>query len=236
MDENGLVTAVRGGEATITARFSENENRKDTVKIRVNVHVTGAVCNEKGMRIEAGTHAFGNVKLQPTDATNKNMTWTSTDDTIASVTNTSNRPRIEAHKWGRVLLTGVTEDGGFEASFYVNVGALHKALILKKATLSNGALVADLSNQSDMHITSATLLIKGTDAHGSEIEEEIVVSLDAAAGQLLEGVTVPMTTPLKGVSAAVIAWETDTGYYTNNDQIKYTYRISGGLQEWCTVR
>lgn len=236
VDENGLVTAVRGGEATITACFSENENRRDTVKIRVNVHVTGAVCNEKGMRIEVGTHAFGNVKLQPTDATNKNMTWTSTDETIASVTNTSNRPRIEAHKWGRVQLTGVTEDGGFEVSFSVNVGALHEAIVLKKAALSSGALVADISNLSDMHMTSVTLLIKGTDAQGSDVEETIVVPLDAAAGQLLEGVTVPMTARLKGVSAAVIAWETDTGYYTNSDQIKYTYRISGGLQEWCTAQ
>ena len=232
MDENGVVTAVRGGETTVEVCSAENEKRSASVKIRVNVHVTGATCDQKGMRLEIGTHAFGNVKVQPLDATNKNMTWTSSDESIASVTNNSNRPRIEGHKWGRVQLTGITEDGGYEASFFVNVGALHEALVLKKAKLSGRTLTAELSNASDMHMTSVTLMVCGTDGRGQAVEEEIVLPLDNAPGPDPCVISAELSQTLSDASAAVVAWETDTGYYSNADELKFSYRISGGLQEW----
>ena len=228
VSDTGLVTALSGGETTVTVVSAENEKRKASVTVRVNVPVSGVKIDQKGMRLEVGTHAFGNAKMQPLDATNKNMTWVSSDPTVAAVTNTSNRPRVEGYKWGRVLLTGTTVDGGFTASFHVNVGALHEAMVVESAKVKDGQLWVTLSNPSDMHMTAATIALSNG--------EEADIALDLAPGAVSEPVAVPVAGELKKLSAAVAAWESDTGYHANDDTQKYTYRIAGGLQLWVNVK
>jgi hypothetical protein len=55
--------------------------------------------------------------LQPDHATNKNLTWSSSDSTVARVAGGAVTPLKE----GTAVITAVTEDGGFEAACHVTV-------------------------------------------------------------------------------------------------------------------
>jgi len=223
VDENGVITTTRGGITTVTATTTDGTNRSATVTVRSIVPIEGAYFDQKSVRVDVGEHTFAYAKILPLDATVKDMTWVSSDPGIASVSGTDNRVRIEGCKWGRCVVTGTTEQGGYTASIFVNVGALRSPLALKDVTTVEGKRCAIVRNDSDMHITSITLSV----SDGS-VKEETVYAVDLAPGQELQ-------LPVEGgsnVSAAVYAYETDTGFYNNADELLYSYRISPGMQEW----
>lgn len=227
VDKDGTVKAAGGGITTITAYSSETRTIKSTVEIAIVVDVESVHFDEKGIRIPVGDHAFATAKVRPGDATFKDMNWVTSDPTVAVVTNHSHRPRIEGRKWGRCTITGTTQRGGFKASLNVNIGALHEAITVYSATAADGNLM--LNNHSDMHFTGLTLALRMAD--GSTVEKRI--SADIAPFTL----NAPVAVDLQGVrEAAVLAWETDTGYYTNQDVLKNSYRISSGLLEWASVK
>ena len=55
--------------------------------------------------------------VEPADATNQNVIWSSSDDSIASV---DENGLVTAHKYGTAVITATTEDGGFTAQCKVN--------------------------------------------------------------------------------------------------------------------
>lgn len=230
VDQNGKVTAKGGGETSVVVTSIENPSRKATVNIEIVVPVESVHFDEKGLRIPVGEHAFATAKVRPGDTTQKEMNWVSSDESVAIVTNSDHRPRIEALKWGRCTLTGTTVHGGYTASINVNVGALHKAVLVKTASASGGFSVT-LENHSDMHITGVTLSLR--DPAGNLTTAE--VETDLAPFSVSEAI--PVEAIISGrPEMAVAAWETDTGYYTNLDEVRYSYRISSGLLEWKSAR
>lgn len=234
VDENGLVTAVAGGITTVNVYSMTNENRSAEAEIYVDVPVTGAKVDQTGLRLGVGTHVFGRVKMTPLDATEKGITWISSDTTVATVTNATNQPRIEGHKWGRAILKGTTIDGGFEVELHVNVGTLTEAAKLDKAGRSNGALNISVTNNSDMHLTALRVSVhKGDD---NSTLEEITVPVDIAPFASVEGITVPVERAYSGMKAAISGWETDTGFYNNQDVQMYAYRIAPGQLVWKSTK
>jgi len=229
VDEDGTVTAAGGGITTVTAYSSESKSIKSTVKIAIVVEVESVHFDEKGIRVPVGEHAFATAKVRPGDATFKDMTWVSSNPEVAIVTNSSHRPRIEGLKWGRCTITGTTVRGGYSASINVNIGALHDAITVYSASAAGGKISLMLNNHSDMHFTGLTLAF--TTADGSVIEKQIAADIAPFA------INAPVEVEIQGAKeAAVMAWETDTGYYTNMDVLKNSYRISSGLMDWKTVK
>ena len=225
VDANGLVTATGGGETKITAYSAANERIQNTVTIRVHVPVESVTFEQKALRLGVGEHVFAPAKVLPQDASVKEMTWTISDETVATVSGSTRRPRVEGVKWGRCTLTGTTVDGGCTASITINVGALQDAVTLKSITRENGAVTAVLENHSDMHITGVTLALEGAS------EDALTLQTDLAPGAVSESVKLSVTASGR-VSAAVSAWETDTGFYNNSDKQLFSYRIPHGRQAW----
>ena len=87
VDENGVVTAVAGGTATITATSVANENITATCDIKVLKHTTGISLDKNEMELAKGeTSAPLAVTFDPADTDDsKDLTWTSSDDTVATV-------------------------------------------------------------------------------------------------------------------------------------------------------
>lgn len=87
VDENGVVTAVAGGTATITATSAVNENITATCDIKVLKHTTGISLDKNEMELAKGeTSAPLAVTFEPADTDDsKDLTWTSSDDTVATV-------------------------------------------------------------------------------------------------------------------------------------------------------
>jgi len=230
VDENGVVTTLRGGIATVIARTTDGSNRRAEVTIRSIVPVENVYFDQKSIRVEIGNHDFAYAKLKPLDATIKDMTWVSSDPSVATVSGEDTRVRITGHKWGRCTVTGTTEQGGYSASIAVSVGALRDVLTLENVSSEEGKVYAVIRNNSDMHITSATLVC----ADSSGEQEEVSLALDLPAGAATNAMEIGSSAKIR--RAALKAWETDTGYENDAGALRYAYRISPGLQEWKSVK
>ena len=124
---NGVVKAVKGGTtATITAWVDENGNgtqdrseKSDTCSVTVNkevVKVTG-VTVDSTMSVRVNQEKALSATVLPSDATNKNVTWSVANSNIASVSN----GKVKGLKAGTTTLTVKTEDGGFTANSTLTV-------------------------------------------------------------------------------------------------------------------
>ena len=84
VDQNGKVTAVKPGTATIKATVGDHEA---TVIVTVpEVHIDTVYINKTETSIEKGNSETLNVIINPEDTTDdKTVTWSSTDTTIATV-------------------------------------------------------------------------------------------------------------------------------------------------------
>ena len=230
VDENGLITSLNGGTSIVRVTSNENERRMAEVVVNVHVPVESISVDHKGLRVPVGEHAFATVKLRPGDTTDREMTWTSSDETVATVSNNSNRARVVGHQWGECTITGVTHSGGHKAEIQVYVGALNEALRVTKAASASGQAMVTLENKSNLHMTGVVLGMR--DAEGNVAEGSIKVDLAPFS------TSEPLPVPLEGMvkELAVIAWESDTGYHTNAGVLKNSYRLSGGMLEWVRLR
>jgi fibronectin type 3 domain-containing protein len=98
--------------------FSNPWNGCITEVYEVYTEVTGISLNKTSANLIAGSTLNLVPTLNPTNATNKNINWTSSNSSVAAVDNSGN---INAVSAGTALITAATEDGGFEATCTVNV-------------------------------------------------------------------------------------------------------------------
>lgn len=124
---NGKVTAVKSGKATITARCGDK-----TAECAVTVTVpTGSVTLDKTtLSLAVGESATLTAMVKPDDATDKNVTWTSSDESVAKVAD----GKVTAVKSGKATITA--KCGGKTAECAVTVTVPVVSVILDKTTLS----------------------------------------------------------------------------------------------------
>ncbi|WP_052446896.1 Ig-like domain-containing protein [Candidatus Soleaferrea massiliensis] len=114
--ENGLVTAIGGGEVTVTATTADGSFEAECV-INITVPVTGVELDKTSASINLGETLKLNAKVQPADADNQEVIWSVSDDSKATVEN----GLVTAIGGGEVVVTATTVDGDFEASCTVTV-------------------------------------------------------------------------------------------------------------------
>lgn len=122
---NGLVTAIQEGTVTITC-VSEDGNYEATCAVTVTnealVSVTGVSLNKKTLQMVVGNTATVTASVLPANASNKSVTWTSSNATTATVSSTGT---ISAKAEGVTTITCKTIDGNFTAECYVVVSAVN---------------------------------------------------------------------------------------------------------------
>ncbi len=86
VSENGLVTAVGGGVATITVK-SEDGGFEATCKVKVNVELDGITISEQVKELKVGESVTLSPKAVPDDATEPlpSLIWSSSDTSVATV-------------------------------------------------------------------------------------------------------------------------------------------------------
>jgi len=122
--ENGVVTAVSKGE-TIIRVTTEEGNKTDECKVIVKeaddpVAVTGVKLAFTALTQKIGTSFMLVATVEPANATNKTMTWSSSNSTVASVTNMG---VVQAKAAGTADITVTTADGGHTATCSFTVTA-----------------------------------------------------------------------------------------------------------------
>ena len=121
ISEDGTVTAVGIGECTITV-ISSNTNVKTNCIVKVIPSpVKGIELDKTSVTILIGSTDIVTANVIPDIAANKNVIWTSSDETIAIVDNGT----ITGIAAGTATITATTEEGGFKRSCKVTVGAIN---------------------------------------------------------------------------------------------------------------
>ncbi len=128
VSDNGVVTGVAEGEAIITVTTEDGEfTATCTVTVSAGtepdpeepVAVTGISLNRSTLSIDEGASAVLTATVKPADATNQNVTWSSSNSSVASVAN----GKVTGVAEGTATITATTEEGGFEATCKVTVMA-----------------------------------------------------------------------------------------------------------------
>ena len=119
VDENGLVTAVATGVATITATTTDGTNLEANCAVTVIQLATSVALNKTEATIEVGVQEQLTATVLPEDATNKAVIWTTSDPTVATV---DENGLVTAVAAGTATITATTTDGtNLEASCAVTV-------------------------------------------------------------------------------------------------------------------
>ena len=101
---NGVVTAKKVGTATITAKAG---NKEATCQITVvATEVTSVTLNKTTASLRAGETVTLTATVNPDDATDKTVTWTTSDQTVATVSNGV----VTAKKVGTATITAKAGD------------------------------------------------------------------------------------------------------------------------------
>ena len=116
VDNRGKVTALKGGTADITA-VSTYGGKMATCRVTVIVPVESVSLKEETTIALGRTETLAPT-ISPADATNQNVTWKSSNVTVATVDATG---KVTANKLGMTVITVTTEDGGKKAACVVTV-------------------------------------------------------------------------------------------------------------------
>ena len=174
VDQNGAVTGVTGGEATVTATTTDGSRRQAKVKVKVLQHLTGVHMLRKTAYIDFGTTSTAGAVLEPEKAknVNPNMTWESADPSIASVrqnAKAANKVDITGVAYGMTEIYGTTEDGGFRTALTVRVGDWENSLKITNAHVEGADAFLTLKNVGTVNITSITAEVTVYDIDGKVV-------------------------------------------------------------------
>ena len=134
VDANGGLKGLKGGKVTVTVTSAEETDQPKTAKITVNVNqaVSAITLSDSSFQVGKGKSYTLEATIGPEDATDKSLTWTSEDPTIASVSNTG---VVSGKKGGKTKITCTAKDGsGVTATADVTViTAVNSISFQKKA-------------------------------------------------------------------------------------------------------
>lgn len=120
VDENGKVTAVAPGSVKITAQTVDGSKTAtcNITVIPVQIPVSGVSLNESSVNLPLDDAIRLTATVLPENATNKNITWSSSNTSVASVDSNGN---ITARAYGMATITVKTADGDKTATCNVTV-------------------------------------------------------------------------------------------------------------------
>ena len=114
VDSNGKVMAIAGGSATVTATAGGVSAK---CSVTVSVPVTSVSLNKTSLNLMVGDTETLSATIYPSDATNKNVTWKSSNTSVATVQS----GKVSAVGVGTAQITVTTNNGSKKATCTVTV-------------------------------------------------------------------------------------------------------------------
>ena len=140
VSDTGVVTAIAQGTATITVTTQDGDFT-DTCQVIVtdpNIPVTGVSLNHSSLSLDIDSTETLIATITPANATNQNVSWTSSNSSIASISDTG---VVTAIAQGSATITVTTQDGDFTDICDVTVNPAPTATVIINLTTSDGGSV-----------------------------------------------------------------------------------------------
>ena len=174
VDGSGKVTAVKAGSATITVTTTDG-SKTATCSVTVTsktVSVTGVKLDNGKLELKAGETAQLTATVEPSDASDKSLEWTSSDAKIATVDASG---KVTAVGVGSATITVKTKDGGKTATCAVTVAPVAvegvtvdpaKSEVVEGNTVQLKATVSPADAAQEVEWTSSDSDIATVDKNG----------------------------------------------------------------------
>ncbi|MBQ2872472.1 MAG: Ig domain-containing protein [Bacilli bacterium] len=174
VSSTGKITGVTSGTATITA-ISNDGGYAATCKVTVEAiskNVTNVSLDKKELKLTTGDTQTLKVTINPSYAENKNVIWSSSDESIAKVENGT----IKALSPGTAEIKVITEDGNKEA--------------LCKVTVASPPIkgISFAEESQTVYVRSETILTPLADPENAFLENAIWTSSNEEIATVTEGV------------------------------------------------
>ncbi len=155
VDNTGNVTAIGKGETVITATTTD-QGLTATCKVTVTVPVTGIFCDQESVTLIDGATAKLNFTVLPENASNTNITLSSSDPSVATVDKDGT---VKGLKAGTAVITATTEDGEYSASVNVTVFFSSNLVVYNtsdKSILSGNEIIIGLKSVINLTVIDVT--------------------------------------------------------------------------------
>ena len=199
--EDGMVTAVKAGTATITAKAGEKTAKCTVTVTAAFVPVTSVTLNKTALEMVEGDEAALTATVKPDNATEPAVTWTSSDESVATVAD----GQVKALKAGTATITA--KAGEKSATCAVNVQAkvipvTSITLDMTTVTLSEGEYTRLTPTVKPDDATDKTVTWSSSDPSVARVEDGMVYAvkvgtavITAKAGEKSAKCTVTVTLP-----------------------------------------
>lgn len=149
---NGIVTAVDAGTATVKVTIARSDIEPFDLYCVVNVSkdvvpVNTVMLSSSELTVQVGTSNALSAVVLPTDATDKTLTWTSSDPSVATVVSGI----INGVSEGTAVITATSSDGLVSASCTVTVEPLED--YLSSFSLSKSSVSLYVGNSTTLKVT-----------------------------------------------------------------------------------
>jgi len=118
VNTSGLVTAVSAGTATITVKTVDGNKTATSAITVAAIPVSSVAVSPTSTSLYAGNTQQLSATISPANATNKNVTWSSSNNAIATVNSSGLVTAVSA---GTATITATTQDGNKTASATITV-------------------------------------------------------------------------------------------------------------------
>ncbi len=130
--QNGVVTGLKAGTATVTVKTSNGKTATSTVTVsKEAINVTSITLNSNQIKLNANSTYTLKVTYSPSNATNQSVTWSSSNTNVATVSNGI----VRGLKGGTATITAKTSNG-VTATCTVEVTKADDVITIRKRTSS----------------------------------------------------------------------------------------------------
>ena len=223
VDQNGNIKALKDGTAKIRVTAKDGSGKYAEASVTVesskptNILVTGVSLNASTVKMYVGQSYQLIHTIKPSNATNKGVTWSSSNTNVVSVSN----GKIVGKSSGKARITVTTNDGRYSA--YTDV-----TVINRPSSNSSSSSKPSSSSSSGSSISSSIDIIKDTIElnKGSEEKLEYKLSQDLTDSIIIwKSSNTDVAVVKNGIVTAISDGEATITATINGKDIKDTCKI-----------
>ena len=154
VDSNGNVKGLKEGSATITVTTKDG-SKTATCKVTVSkpastISVTGVSLNKTSLSLTVGGSQSLSATVSPSNASDKSVSWKSSDTSVATVDGSGN---VKAVKAGTATITVTTKDGSKTATCKVTVSKPVSTIAVTGVSLNKTSLSLTVGESQSLSAT-----------------------------------------------------------------------------------